>query len=56
MATELTPREAARGLGVSLYFVYQLLWTGKLPGRKVGKQWRIPATAVELRKRAREHR
>jgi excisionase family DNA binding protein len=47
--TELTPRLAARRLGVSLYYVYQSLWAGKLPGRKVGKHWRIPAEAVEAR-------
>ena len=44
---ELTARQAACELGCSLYFVYCQLWTGKLPGRKVGKQWRIPASVVE---------
>jgi excisionase family DNA binding protein len=48
-STELTPRLAARKLGVSLYYIYQSLWAGKLPGRKVGKQWRIPAEAVDTR-------
>ena len=47
--SEITPRTGAQRLGVSLYFVYQLLWTGKLQGRKVGKQWRIPAEAIEAR-------
>ena len=47
--TGFTPRAAAQKLGVSLYFVYQLLWSGKLPGKKVGKGWRIPAEAVEAR-------
>jgi len=50
---ELSPRTAAQQLGVSLYFVYQLLWTGKLQGRKVGKSWFIPAQAVEVRLRQR---
>jgi excisionase family DNA binding protein len=47
--SELTPRMAARRLGVSLYFIYQSLWAGKLPGRKVGKSWLIPTSAVEAR-------
>ena len=47
--TELTPRAAAQALGVSLYFVYQLLWSGKLQGKKVGKGWLIPTEAIEAR-------
>lgn len=46
---ELTAIEAARKLGVGLDYLYSLLWTGKLQGRKVGKQWRIPAESVEAR-------
>ena len=46
---ELSAIEAARRLGVGLDYLYSLLWTGKLEGRKVGKQWRIPARAVETR-------
>jgi len=46
---ELGAIEAARKLGVGLDYLYSLLWTGKLQGRKVGKQWRIPAQAVEER-------
>jgi len=53
---ELSAIQAARRLNVGLDYLYGLLWTGKLQGRKVGKQWRIPATAVELRKKAREER
>jgi excisionase family DNA binding protein len=49
MTTELTPREAARRLRVSLYFIYQSLWAGKLPAHKVDGRWRIPARAVEAR-------
>jgi len=48
-SNDLTPRAAARKLGVSLYYIYQSLWAGKLVGRKVGKQWRIPAEAVNAR-------
>lgn len=48
----VTPRKAAEMLGVSLHFVYQLLWENRLSGsEKVGKKWRIPVTAVESRLR-----
>ncbi len=33
---ELTAIEAARRLGVGLDYLYSLLWTGKLQGRKAG--------------------
>lgn len=46
---ELSAVQAARKLGVSLDFVYRLLMTGKLNGRKAGKQWCIPVEAVEAR-------
>jgi excisionase family DNA binding protein len=46
---EISAIEAARKLGVGLDYLYSLLWTGKLQGRKVGKQWRIPVEAVETR-------
>lgn len=46
---ELTAVEAARRLGIGLDYLYSLLWTGKLEGRKAGKQWRVPAEAVEAR-------
>lgn len=46
---ELSAVEAARRLRVGLDYLYSLLWTGKLQGRKVGKQWRVPAEAVEAR-------
>lgn len=46
---EMSAIEAARKLGVGLDYLYSLLWTGKLQGRKVGKQWRILVEAVEAR-------
>ena len=46
---QVTAVEAARKLGVGLDYLYSLLWTGKLRGTKVGKQWRISADAVEER-------
>lgn len=46
---ELTAIEAARKLGVGLDYLYGLLWTRKLAGRKVKNQWRVSAEAVEAR-------
>jgi excisionase family DNA binding protein len=46
---ELSAVESARRLGVGLDYLYSLLWTRKLEGRKVGRTWRIPADAVEAR-------
>ena len=46
---EISARAAAQILGVNLQFIYQLIWTGKLPGRKVGGTWRIPTSAIEAR-------
>ena len=37
----LSPEEAARYLRVDLHTVYRNLRNGRLPGGKVGRQWRI---------------
>jgi excisionase family DNA binding protein len=50
---EVSVAEAARRLGVALSYVYSLLWAGKLKGRKVNRQWRVLAGAVEARLKAR---
>ncbi len=51
----LTVRESARRLGVTLDFLYRVLWSGQLAGaRKVAKTWRIPAAAVEARRKERQ--
>ena len=47
--SDLSAVDAARKLGVGLDYLYSLLWTGKLEAEKVGRQWRIPASAVEAR-------
>jgi excisionase family DNA binding protein len=47
--TDVSAIEAARRLAVGLDYLYSLLWTGKLEGRKVGRRWRIPVEAVEAR-------
>jgi excisionase family DNA binding protein len=46
---EMSAVEAARKLGIGLDYLYSLLWTGKLRGRKVRKQWHVSAEAVETR-------
>jgi excisionase family DNA binding protein len=48
---ELTATEACRRLGISLDYLYRLLYSQRLPARKAGKVWRIPAAAVEERAR-----
>jgi excisionase family DNA binding protein len=50
---EITVAEAARRLGVALTYIYSLLWAGKLEGRKIKKQWRVSAEAVETRLKSR---
>jgi hypothetical protein len=47
--TEITPIEAARRLGMGLNYIYNLLWTGKLAGRKVDNQWFVSLAGVEAR-------
>jgi excisionase family DNA binding protein len=41
--------EAARRLEVTLKYIYDLVYSGKLPAQKVGRTWRIPASAIEAR-------
>jgi excisionase family DNA binding protein len=49
---EVSAVEAARRLGVGLDYIYSLLWTGKLSGRKVGRVWRVPIQAINERRKA----
>jgi excisionase family DNA binding protein len=49
---EVGTAETAHRLGVGLGFVYALIWSGKLPGRKVGGRWLIPGKAIEERLKA----
>jgi len=53
---ELTAAETCRRLGVSLDYVYRLLYAGQLAGRKLDKTWRVSEAAVEERARQREAR
>jgi hypothetical protein len=47
---ELTAIEAARALNVDLNYLYMQLRLGRLEGRKVADEWRIPERAVLARK------
>ena len=47
-------REAARKLNVTIKYVYDLLYCGKLPGEKLARQWRIPTEAIDARLKRRE--
>jgi excisionase family DNA binding protein len=44
----LTPEQVADRLQLSVYTILEYLRQGKLTGVKVGKQWRVPARAVEV--------
>jgi len=45
----LTVPETQAALGVSRQRIYQLIGWGRLPAEKVGRTYRIPRAAVELR-------
>jgi excisionase family DNA binding protein len=49
---EISAVEAARRLGVGLDYLYGLIWTGKLIGRKVQNRWRVSTASVESRSKA----
>ena len=42
-------RAAAQRLGVTRKYVYDMLYEGKLPAVKVGRQWRISTAALDAR-------
>jgi hypothetical protein len=52
-AEQVTPAEFARLTGLSLGYVYNQLWSGKLSARKVDGQWAIPVTEVDRRNQRR---
>ena len=43
----LTPVEFARQSGLTLGYVYSLVWTGRLNAQKVAGAWEIPAPELE---------
>ena len=48
-STYLAPIEVAKKLGISVDYVYRLLWMKKLPGKKVAGKWLVLEQAVEER-------
>ena len=46
-AEKITPRQAARRLGVTLSTVYRLIDSSELAASKVGGRWVVYASAVE---------
>jgi excisionase family DNA binding protein len=48
----ITAVEAARRLNVGLDYLYSLLWTGKLQGKKVNGRWGVSEQAVNERTKA----
>jgi excisionase family DNA binding protein len=56
MPKELTVVAATRRLGITIDALYRLIYAGKLPARKSGRRWVIPAGAVEQRLKARQER
>lgn len=45
--------EAAKALGVTVGYVYVLIWSSRLPAKKEGRVWRINSRAVEKLAKAR---
>ena len=47
MRDELTPREVAQELGVTVRTVQRWIATGRLPGSRVGGRMRVPRSAIQ---------
>ena len=54
--TSVSPREAARLLGIRLDAVYGLIWSGKLKAEKRDGRWLVGRAAVDTRIRDRTTR
>jgi hypothetical protein len=50
----LTPAQFARRAGLSLGYVYQLLWDGRVSADKVDGAWAIPVSELERKLQSRE--
>ena len=44
----MTPKEAAKYLGLHLITIYRLIKKGELPGFKVGGQWRFKKDLLDV--------
>ncbi len=56
MQKQLTVSQASRTLGITLDYIYRLIYAGKLAARKSEGRWLIPVSAIESRLKAREAR
>ena len=54
--TECSAVEAAIRLGINLDYLYRLLLTKRIEGRKVDGRWMVTVKAVEDRRKQREAR
>lgn len=51
--SKMTPRDAARRLGMRLDYLYSLIWGGRLLAAKKNGRWFVSAAAVNARLRRR---
>jgi len=51
MKKELTPLEACESLGVGRLYIYELLASGRIRGRKMLGRWLIPRSQIEMYRR-----
>lgn len=42
--------EFARATGLSLAHIYQQIYLGKLPAKKLGRKWQIPQAELDSRR------
>jgi|GEM_PF-4937628 len=47
MRTTYRPREVAAKMGLPISTVYDGLYSGIIPGRRIGRDWVVPASFVE---------
>ena len=50
MDHKLTPAQFAKESGLTLSYVYALVWSGRLPAEKADGVWQISAAELERRK------
>jgi len=49
----MTPAQFAKASGLSLSYVYGLVWSGRIQAEKVDEVWAIPASELAKRQEAR---
>jgi excisionase family DNA binding protein len=50
---EISVAEASRKLKVGLPYIYVLIWSGKLPARKIDGRWLVSEQAIRARLKGR---